>query len=50
MDDRPKRSADEEPRVDRTAYEPPRVECVLTSSDLEREVQYAGTPPTVPAT
>jgi len=48
MDDRPKRSEDDGPHVDRTAYEPPRVECVLTPNDLEREVQYAGTPPTFP--
>lgn len=27
----------------RSEYEPPRVESVLTSEDLEREVHYAGT-------
>jgi hypothetical protein len=30
-----------------SAYEPPRIERVLTSDDLAREVYYAGIPPSV---
>ena len=29
---------------DRTVYEPPRVERVLTPAELEHEILYAGTP------
>jgi hypothetical protein len=31
-----------------TPYEPPRIERILTPDDLEREVQYAGPPGSLP--